>query len=417
MSKALGMRCVWGLCGVLAGVFGFAPTARAEVTSDTSGSIMVYPKVVYSEEGRDTVIQLSNTSNNVVYAWCFYIDARESFGRPLWRVTDFRIVLTKQQPTHWVVSQGRQVNNGDNFSDPVEDGAGLDPGAIPPVQDGFQGELKCVQTDASGTPFGGNNLKGEAVLISDEGDVAKYNALAVTANPDLASDGDPEELLLNNTRFNDGEYNSCADTIMIDHYADGASAGCEPQICDEGDFCSVTTGVACEEDSDCPSTCPIRPYLTVVPCQQDFENLIPEQVTVQFLVVNEFENIFSTSTTVDCWLMTRLADIDIGSGSCSVSATPCASDDDCGGGPDLCDKSNSIFSYGVLGTDTAFTRMTPVGLDGGVIAIGEEQHIADGGGDEAWTAWNLHQSGTRYEATIDTEGGPRIDRIRIPMQF
>lgn len=392
MSKALGMRCVWGLCGVLTGVFGFALSARAEVTSDTSGSVVVYPKVAYSDEGRDTVIQLSNTSNNVVYAWCFYVDARESFGRPLWRVTDFRVALTKQQPTHWVVSLGRQINNGDNFSDPVEDGAGIDPGAIPPVQDGFQGELKCVQTDASGTPFGGNSLKGEAVLVSDEGDVAKYNALAITANPDLASDGDPNELLLNNTQFNDGEYNSCADEILIDHFADGAAA------CDDDD-----------------GSCPIRPYLTVVPCEQDFENVIPESVTVQFEVVNEFENVFSTSTTVDCWLSTRMADIDIGNGTCFETAEACTSDDDCASG--ICEKSTSIFSYGVLGTDTAFTTMVPVDLHGGVIAIGEEQHMAAGATDEAWTAWNLHQRGTRYEATIDTEGGPRVDRIRIPEQF
>jgi hypothetical protein len=61
--------------------------------------------------------------------------------------------------------------------------------------------------------------------------------------------------------------------------------------------------------------------------------------------------------------------------------------------------------------------MTPVDLNGGVIAIGEEQHYGAGGVDSAWTAWNLHQAGTRYEATIDTAGGPRVDRIRIPVQF
>jgi hypothetical protein len=329
----------------------------------------VYPKVLYSDSGRDTVIQLSNTSNNVVYAHCFYVDARLLNGVQRWDVTDFRLVLTRQQPTHWVVSSGRQVNNSDNFSDPVMDGAGLDPGAIPPVQEGFQGELKCVQVDASGTPFGGNNLKGEAVLVSTAGDVSKYNALAVTANPDLASDGDPNELLFNNTEFNDGEYNSCANTIMIDHFADGADT------CSGDDVCSVS------------------PYLTVVPCQQDFENLIPESVTLQFEVVNEFENIFSTSTTADCWLDSRMVDID-------------------GGG-----ETGSIFSFAVLGTNTAFTRMTPVDVDGGVMVIAEELHSAEGDTDSAWAAWNVHQSGTRYEATIDVEGGPRIDRVRIPTPF
>jgi hypothetical protein len=154
-----------------------------------------------------------------------------------------------------------------------------------------------------------------------------------------------------------------------------------------------------------------------VPCQQDFENLIPEQVTVQFAITNEFENRFSTSTTIDCWLNTRLADIDQGTGTCTTAPAPCASDSDCAGDGNFCDKPNSVFSWGFLGSDTAFTQMTPVDLQGGVIAIGEEQHFSTGGLDSAWAAWNLHQMGTRYEATIDTVGGPRIDRFRIPGQF
>lgn len=394
MSKALGIRYVWGLCGVLAGVFGLALTAQAEVTSDTSGSIVVYPKVMYSDMGRDTVIQLSNTSNNVVYAHCFYVDARVLNGSQRWDVTDFRLVLTKQQPTHWVLSSGRRVDNSDNFSSPIEDGAGLDPGAIPPVQEGFQGELKCVQTDASGTPFGGNNLKGEAVLVTAEGDVSKYNALAITANPDLASDGDPNELLLNNTEFNDGEYNSCPNTQMVDHFTDGAPT--------------------CDGD---PDSCPIRPYITVVPCAQDFENLIPEEVTLQFLVINEFENVLSGSFSVNCWRNERMADLVAPNGTCSVTATACIEDEDCTGGADRCSKNGSPFSYAVLGTPSAFTRFNSVDAMGGVMIVAEEQHIAEGGMDSAWAAWNVHQSGTRYESTIDIEGGPVIDRIRIPTPF
>lgn len=392
MSKALGMRCVWGLCGVLAGVFGLALTAQAEVTSDTSGSVVVYPKVMFSDMGRDTVIQLSNTSNNVVYAHCFYVDARLLNGAQRWDVTDFRLVLTRQQPTHWVVSSGRQVNNSDNFSDPAQDGAGLDPGAIPPVQDGFQGELKCVQTDASGTPFGGNNLKGEAVLVTTAGDVSKYNALAITANPDLASDGDPNELLLNNTEFNDGEYNSCPNTQHVDHFADGTPA------CDADDVC------------------PVRPYITVVPCAQDFENLIPERVTLQFEIINEFEEIFSGSFSVDCWLNERMADLVASNGTCTLGGA-CSTDSDCSGAGDLCAKDGSPFAAAVLGTPSAYTTFNAVDDMGGVMIVAEEQHFAEGGLDSAWAAWNVHQSGTRYESTIDIEGGPVVDRIRIPTPF
>ena len=82
MSKALGMRCVWGLCGVLAGVLLIASVTQAAST-DLSGSVVVWAKVVWSGpsvngsagEDRDTVIQLSNTSNQMVHVHCFYINA------------------------------------------------------------------------------------------------------------------------------------------------------------------------------------------------------------------------------------------------------------------------------------------------------------------------------------------------------
>ncbi len=419
MSKALGMRCLWGLCGVLAGAFVFASTARAEVTSDLSGSILVYPKVLWTGlDGRDTVIQLSNTSNNVVHAHCFYVDAREVSGRPLWQVTDFRLILTKQQPTHWVVSEGRRVNPFDSFPGPQLDigGAGLDPGAIPPVPAGFQGELKCVQADPSGTPFGGNSLKGEAVLRTAEGDVSKYNALAILANSDLASEDPADELLLNNTPFNEGEYNSCANTLMMDHFTDGAPALCQADVCEDDGMCSVSN-TPCTSNAQCdPVTCPVRPYLTVIPCAQDFEDVIPSTVTMQFEIINEFENVFSQSTSVTCWRDFRLADLDSPSGTCQGTVTSCQEDADCTA-PALCDKPLSVFSFAVTGTATAFTRITPVDLHGGIMAIGEELYYATGATDSAWAAWNLHQSGTRWDATVNLNGGPVIDAIEIPGRF
>jgi hypothetical protein len=49
MSKALGMRCVWGFCGVLVGVLALASATRAEVSTDVSGSVLVFPKVIWTE--------------------------------------------------------------------------------------------------------------------------------------------------------------------------------------------------------------------------------------------------------------------------------------------------------------------------------------------------------------------------------
>ena len=417
MSKALGMRCVWGLCGVLVSVLALASVTRAEVSTDVSGSVLVFPKVLWTNLGldgsaqlsRDTVIQISNTSNNMVHAHCFYVDARTFNGRPVWQVTDFAIWLTRQQPTHWVASQGRAVNPSDGFG---EDGSGLDPGAIPPVPDGFEGELKCIQVDASGTPFGGNNLKGEAVIRSADGDVSKHNAIAILANPDLAG-GDPaNELLLDNSPNHDGEYNACPQTTLLNHFVDGAD---DPVV-------DTFNPIWCA-DGDCP----IRTYLTLVPCTQDFENQQFASVTVQFAIVNEFEENFSASTSVQCWKTVRLADIDAATGRCSESGDSCVTDDQCINDDEgFCDK-QSVFSLGNLGTNSAFTRITPVALDGGVLTVAEEVHFnhLDVADDQitnrAWAAWNPQATGNRYDATDPNQGGPAggpvVDTITLPDLF
>jgi hypothetical protein len=416
MSKALRMRCVWGLCGVLVGIVAMASVTRAEVSTDVSGSVLVFPKVVWTGEdgvvgvdpnSRDTVIQIANTSNNMVHAQCFYVNAQLIGGKPIWQITDFDIWLTRQQPTHWVASQGRQVNPSDAFG---TDGAGLDPGGVPPVPAGFEGELKCIQVDASGVPFGGNNLKGEEVIRSGSGDVSKANADAILANPDLAGQDPANQLMLNNSPLNTGEYNACPNTWLVNHFVDGDD---NPVI---QEFNPVWCG---------PDGCPIRTYLTLVPCTEDFENQIPASVTVQFQIVNELEQVFSASTTVTCWKNFRLADVDAPTGKCSGdSSTTCTSDDQCIDADEgFCTK-NSVFSVGNLGTGTAFTRVTPVDLDGGVITYAEEVHFNDldtQTTNRAWAAWNPQATGNRYDATNPDNGGPAggpvVDQITIPQLF
>lgn len=391
MSKALGKRCVWGF-GALAFAIMLAAAARAEVSSDLSGSILVYPKVLFqgtTTDDRDTVIQLTNTSNLMVHAKCFYVNAAPAnpslppgpFNPRLWQETDFEVWLTRQQPTHWVASQGRFVNPTDGFGN---DGSGLDPGAVPPVPAGFEGELKCIQVDASGTPFGGNSLKGEALLRRADGDVSKYNAVAILATGAISNDN---VIRLDNTpASNDGEANSCHDVLFLDHFADGAV---NPVIRD-------VAPSACDADN-----CPITTELTLVPCDQDFENQIPGRVKVQFEITNEFEQQFSASTTVDCWFNERIGFIGSSQGTGPFSAT-------------------------VLGTTTAFTRIIPVFPDGGLIGVAEEFH-SDDTGDTASAAWDLQAEGefvngrflprTRFDATLGIEGGPVVDEIVIPEGF
>ena len=346
----------------------------------------------------------------MVHAHCFYVDARTFNGVPVWQITDFAIWLTKQQPTHWVASQGRAVNPTDGYGN---DGSGLDPGAIPPVPDGFTGELKCIQVDASGTPVRRQQPQGRGADPRDDGDVSKHNAIAILANPDLAG-GDPaHELRLDNSRVNDGEYNACPQTTLLNHFVDGAT---DPVI-DE-----FNPELVLRRDD-----CPIRTYLTLVPCTQDFENANFASVTVQFSIVNEFEETFSASTTVDCWATFRLADVDAPTGSCTKTDARCVSDQQCIDADDgFCDK-NSVFSLGNLGTSAAFTRITPVALDGGVLTVAEEVHYNNlaSGGDQvtqrAWAAWNPQAIGNRYDATDPNQGGPPggpvVDIITVPDLF
>lgn len=378
-------RRVGLIAAVLVGLL--ASGAKADVTTEQSASILVFPKVI-ADGTHETVIQITNTSNAMVHAHCFYVNGGLTFpdgldgvpntgdefasplNPPLWTELDFDIWLTKQQPTYWVVSQGRLVNSEDesctrtDYSCP---NAGFDPGRVPPVVENFTGELKCIEVDASGAPLGGNHLKGEATIqrvqqcdiqFGEElgvcrgsditctaayqcpgttGDAAKYNALGILGlennNGDgvLCLGGQPGE----GCEFG-AEYNACPQTWILNHLAGGGETP-------DGDA-SVDTSI------------------TIVPCAQDFETQIPETVTIQFAIVNEFESVFSTSTSVTCW-----ADLD------------------------LVDDIDPIFSEQFIGTDYAQTFLRPsTGTNSGFLVVATERHDD---GPEA--SFNLHVIGER----------------------
>ncbi|GIW40076.1 MAG: hypothetical protein KatS3mg076_0653 [Candidatus Binatia bacterium] len=277
--------------------------ALGEVTTERSASILVFPKVL-ANGTRDTIVQISNTSNSLVRAHCFYVNGalldptqpQGPLNPPLWQEVDFDIVLTKQQPTHWTVSEGRRVNPLDEPCGPGNsdcDDAGFDPGLVPPVVPDFTGELKCVEVDASGAPVAGNHLKGEATLVTlGSGDVSKYNAIGILGTN---NNGDGTLVLGGGQCAGGGalqgavctsdeqcgesapcaiEYNACPQTWVVNHPADGA----------------IPFGFP-----------PAFTELTVVPCTQNFETQVPTSVTLQFLTTDVFESQFSVSTTIRCW--------------------------------------------------------------------------------------------------------------------
>ena len=382
-------RRVGLMAAVLVGLL--ASGAKADVTTDQSASILAFPKVI-ANGSRETVIQITNTSNAMVHAHCFYVNGgltnpdgldgipnsgdefASALNPPLWTELDFDIWLTKQQPTYWVVSRGRLVNSEDETctrTDTSCPDAGFDPGRVPPVVENFTGELKCIEVDASGAPLGGNHLKGEATILTVQqcdipvgqdtgvcrgtsitcgtaaecpgttGDAAKYNALGIIGLENNNGDG----VLCLGGQEGPGcefgaEYNACPQTWILNHLAGGA----EDPVAGEGS--SVSTAI------------------TVIPCAEDFETQIPESVTIQFAIVNEFESVFSTSTTVTCWANLVLEDID------------------------------PIFSRNSLGSDFVQTFMRPAsGTNSGFLVVASEEHNDEGTVSTADA--NLHVIGQR----------------------
>lgn len=349
-------------------------TARADVSTERGSSILIFPKVIYDPSGVmydpvSTIIQISNTSNNLVYAHCFYINSAPldpsqpagPFNPPQWQELDFDIVLTKQQPTHWVVGEGRPILNDPLCSRTISNcnGAGFDPLRIPPVDLPFVGELKCIEVDSTGVPLNGNHLKGQATLVTPDGEASKYNAVGVLGYNTAANSNDGDSLLCLGGDVREGcptgaEYNGCPAAIMVDHFADGAS---NPVL----------------QDASPAATSSVSTSLTVVPCTQDFENGTPVPFTVQFVLTNEFEERFSASRSVTCWGDLALSEID------------------------------AVFREAQLGTRFVQTRMSsPAGGPGFVVVAEEFHRFTNPTGRESRAALNPIGVGERAGGDIVT---------------
>ena len=332
--------------------------AEAAATSEQGASILFFAKVV-ADGVRDTVIEIANTSNVLVTARCVYVrglGACTSTAAPCrtdddcpalqscidrWQTVDFNITLTAQQPTVWPVGAGRPLNPGDAL-------IGIDPGNVPPVTAPFQGELKCIQTDASGAPISGNALIGRATIKNSQAlDLASYNAVGLRG---LQSNDNDAVLCLGGAPSplcpNGAEYEGCPAQLTLEHEAYGAP----DQLAGPGSA--------------------VRTDITLVPCSQDFETQTPATATVAFSAVNEFEQVLSTSTTITCWDDLSLASI------------------------------GAVLTAPALGTDFAQTRIVAVPNGPGVIAVAQEFH--DVGGATASAGFNLHTAGTRASGDVIT---------------
>ncbi len=344
-----------------------AGMAWADTSTERPGSILMLPKIV-ADGTRDTLIEVSNTSNTLATAHCYYVNGAPAnpnlppgpTNPPLWQEIDFFLFLTRQQPTVWLASQGRDVN-------PLDGIPGFDPGLIPPTVPGFQGELVCVQTDGSGAPVGGNALTGSATLLGAGTDSSKYNAIAV-AGIDVSDDS--------TLNLDDAEYSACPSELAFPHFAQAA------------------------EDPVLGPGSEVVSRLSLVPCTHDFENQVPAQVGLRVFSYDEFEDQISGNINFTCRLDADLDD------PLQISGNPFAPT---GGifGTWKYSKllANNVCRGGrnpgaVCSSDTPCNGGTCDGVVG-VVGILESAYVSSGGATSS-AAQNLHVLATDPGAQIET---------------
>ena len=366
------------VCAVLGGLV-LIGGAQADPTSDTPAGLVVFPEIA-AGSGFDTVIQLSNTSNELINVRCYWVNANghctnapaqvcssdsECNGgicAPGWTETDFRFTLTRNQPIAWVVSEGLPGTEFplDGLERITQDGQFNADSSIPPAPETpFTGELKCFEVDSADNPVARNDLKGEATIVDTTDsplDVSKYNGIGLRStgfndgNDTLCLGGQPTD------ECPEAEYEGCPNVVIVDHYFDGI----EPV---NGD------GVSTD--------------LFIVPCSQDFLNQTTFKTTVQFLVFNEFEQRLSTSIRIQCYEQITLSDIDTRSG-------------------DTGDDIYSIFNVAVQGTLTGQSRLRAVQtnetqIGHGILVTAEELHYD---GQDHYASFNVDYAGRRNQADI-----------------
>ena len=423
-----------GLTAILA-ILGASTGVRADVGSDRPAAILVFPKILVDTEdppntprGRiDTLIRISNVSDEPVSLKCFYVNAnghcRASPGTicdpydlgavndcapndpclPGWLETDFFVNLTPGQPVAWLASQGATrcdlSPNPDVPCLPLPQNADS---RVPPVAENpFIGYMKCIAVDRNDVPEELNVLIGDAQFVRSnvdpvDLDVSAYNAIGIPAI--VGNNNFDKQLTIGGAAVcsagdRDGqpcqgdfdcpagrcllpEYESCPNILIMDHLFEGAN---DP-------ISGATTST----------------ILTLVPCSDDFEQQAQIGGPIQFLVFNEFEQRFSASREVNCFHEFRLPDISGGSAARSIfgaavngtltgqtrmrgvvpgprrcigggrPGSSCIYDDDCGGG--ICRSTDKRVGYTWLGMVEEFRE------DGGT------------------SAFNLHFHGTRPES-------------------
>lgn len=377
----------------------------------------------------DTFVSIDNTSSvangATKLAHCFLVNANshcenspstvcnqssqcvfgQSTGRcvPGWQETDFNIRVTPEQPLGWYASQGKSSfaldQSGTCSATPALSctsandcpagqtcnvGQSNVGSLIPPVGEiPFQGSIKCIEYALSNPEVPDhtalrNSLMGNAAIVTQSAitgspvDVSKYNAVGLQATANAVAPTNTLQIGRSATAVGGAadptqEYAACPSNLILPHLFDGA-----------------TDPIGSAPSPGVSGT--VRTELTLVPCGDDFSNIEPGVVTAQFLVYNEFEQRFSASTKVDCYLDKQLS---------------------------LIDTSNpvrSIWAAGVAGTLAGQTRIRGTGnadTGRGLLGVANFFVRVPGTNPEASTAYNLSQQG-------EPKDGTKPDLIILP---
>jgi hypothetical protein len=220
---------------------GAVPAAAESPAQRLPSALLIYP-LIDSDGGfsRDTRVELVNLTGRPVDVHCFYIQG-SSCGE-----IGFFVRLTANQPMSWLASQG--TYNAISRS------------AVPPFSG--QGELKCAVQPSEPGLDAHNAIQGRAVVFGSDGNTLGYGAVAFRR----LSDGDFENVL----ELDGSTYSRCPDE---QHFVFLAS-----------------------DPSPAPGS-----ELIMAPCSEDLENQVPTVTTVQFEVINEFEQHLSASVSVNCY--------------------------------------------------------------------------------------------------------------------
>lgn len=234
-------------------------------------ALVVYP-LIDSDGGfsRDTRVELVNLTGRPVDVRCFYVSGGSC------NEVGFFVRLTPNQPLSWLASAG-------TFNS-------LTRTAVPPFSG--QGELKCAVQPSEPGVDAHNAIQGRAVVFGSDGTTLGYGAVAFRR----LTDGDFESVI----QLDGSTYSRCPDEQHFVFLASDPAPG-------------------------------IGSELVMAPCAEDLENQIPTVTTVQFEVINEFEQHLSASVTLNCYDRRFLRQI------------------------------SSVFTFNTLGTDTGHLIVRGVG--------------------------------------------------------